>query len=147
MANFSGGSGILPWIYFIDLFALIPYFCIITFFTVFRNGDYKDGYEKKLLIKRLNKVILPVMLLLTLAWSILLIISNSLYTDILDGAFLYLLCGFMPMVIVYCSLRSVIKIKKVVKKRSLYLQGLLFLLLGMAISYPIYLWVELIARS
>jgi hypothetical protein len=147
MANFSAGSGYLPVMYFLDLIALIPYYRIMVNLTAKKNEDGLRPCERTELFKRLFKNILPFMFLSAVAWTAFMLIENMGYSGIKSCLPLYLLCGFMPFVVVFSSLFLAIATNnRNMSWGYLLTAGILFVIIGAALSYPLSKWFISIAE-
>lgn len=146
MANFSGGSGYLPVYYFLELFAMVPYYFLMVGLVAIKNKDGQTSYDKGKLVKSLIRVVLPVMLVLAILWTAYMIYIGVGYNSIKYSLPLSLLVGLMPFIVIICSLGLVIGTSRY-GYRTNFSRGVLYVIAGVAISFPLYVVFEILASK
>ena len=97
-------------------------------------------------MKRLFRGALPVMSVLAILWTTCMIYVGLGYNSIKYCLPLSLLVGLMPFVVIFCSLGLIIRTSRDGYNTS-FSRGVLYVITGAAISFPIYVVFEMLASK
>jgi len=140
MANFSGGYGYMPVYAIFGVIVSFPAaFVLWTGFAIsFKNEDGALDYQ--ILKRRLNRIVLPLCLILFIPWTIFL--ATTLYGSIWAYALATVWAAAIPGIGIYCSMLFSAKLlaaKEKLTKGSWLVLTLIFLaaiaLLGLYIMF------------